>query len=122
MPQSGQRWIEVAPTGSPTTITFIGAHEILLAGGETGIRLPVDDVDVDTNNSHLLEISVAADQVLRWEGIPPSLPFATKSWQALRDIEISDETDEFAFRRKSKRVDSRPFGGSKHELSQVCPD
>lgn len=101
MLQSGQRWIEVATTGSPTTITFIGAHEILLAGGETGIRLPVDDVDVDTDNSHLLEISVAADQVLRWEGIPPSLPFATKSWQALRDIGISDETDEFAFRRKS---------------------
>lgn len=101
MPQSGQRWIEVAPTGSPTTITFIGAHEILLAGGETGIRLTVDDVDVDAVKSHLLEISVAADQVLRWEGIPPSLPFATKSWQALRDIGISDETDEFAFRRKS---------------------
>ena len=100
MPQSGQRWIEVAPTGSPTTITFIGAHEILLAGGETGIRLTVDDVDVDVDadNSHLLGISVAADQVLRWEGIPPSLPIATKSWQALRDIEISDETDEFAFR------------------------
>ena len=103
MLQSGQRWIEVAPMGLPTTITFIGAHEILLAGGETGIRLTVDDVDVDVDavKSHLLEISVAADQVLRWEGIPPSLPFATKSWQALRDIEISDETDEFAFRRKS---------------------
>ena len=75
MPQSGQRWIEVATTGSPTTITFIGAHEILLAGGETVIRLTVDDVEVDADYSHLLEISVAADQALRWKGIPLSLPF-----------------------------------------------
>ena len=73
LPQPGQRWIEVAPPGSPTTIALIGAGEDFPVGRETGIRLTAKDVD--EVHAHFLESGVAADQLLRWEGIPPMFAF-----------------------------------------------
>ncbi len=84
MPQPGKRWIEVALPGSPTTIALIGAHESLPAGGETGIRLTA--ADVDAVHAHLLEAGVAADQVLRWEGVPPMFAFRDQDGNGLEIV------------------------------------
>ena len=39
----GQRWIEVAPPGSTTSIALIAARDDYPAGVDTGVRLSTDD-------------------------------------------------------------------------------
>ena len=64
----GQRWIEVAPAGSATTIALAppGGQGI---GIDTGIRLTT--TDCETDHRTLLAGGVPVDDILRWPGVPP---------------------------------------------------
>src|SRR2546426_7129389 len=66
------RWVEVAITGTPTTIALAPPPEGQEAGGsQTGICLDTSDVDAD--NAALQAAGVDVDeQVTRWGGpVPP---------------------------------------------------
>ncbi len=43
----GQRWVEVAPPGSATSIALVPTRDGVPAGVETGIRLTTSDADAD---------------------------------------------------------------------------
>jgi lactoylglutathione lyase len=84
VPQPGQRWIEVAPPGSSTTIALIGAREGLLVGRETGIRLTTHDAA--GVHAQFLESCVDADELLRWEGVPPMFAFRDQDGNGLEIV------------------------------------
>jgi lactoylglutathione lyase len=67
--QLGGRWIEVAPPGSTTTIALVTARQGATTGVETGIRLTT--ADAASLHEDLVARGVDADEVLRWEGVPP---------------------------------------------------
>jgi len=69
----GSRWIEVAPEGSATSIALVRAHDGVPAGVETGVRFISQDVDAD--HAALVSGGVDADEVLRWDGVPPMFAF-----------------------------------------------
>jgi lactoylglutathione lyase len=84
---SGRRWIEVAPAGASTSIALVAAHEGVPAGVETGIRLTVRHVDA--NHAALRGYGVDADDVLRWEGVPPMFAFRDQDGNGLEIVEQS---------------------------------
>jgi hypothetical protein len=84
---SGRRWIEVAPAGASTSIALVAAHEGVPAGVETGIRLTA--LHVDANHAALRERGVDADDVLRWEGVPPMFAFRDQDGNGLEIVEQS---------------------------------
>jgi len=67
----GQRWIEVAPAGSATTIALPPPGGSVSPGVDTGIRLTTLDAEAD--HGRLRERGVDVDaEVLRFgEGVPP---------------------------------------------------
>src|SRR6266566_4309227 len=67
----GRRWIEVAPSGAATSIALVAAREGLPAGVETGIRF----------------VGVDADDVLRWEGVPPMFAFRDPDGNGMEIVE-----------------------------------
>jgi lactoylglutathione lyase len=71
----GRRWIEVAPPNATatTTIALVQANEGLPAGVDTGIRFATLDAEADHRD--LGARGVDADEVLRWEGVPPMFAF-----------------------------------------------
>ena len=71
----GLRWIEVAPTGSATTIAICPPGPGVTPGGkETGISLHTEDADAF--HSHLKAAGVDVDEsVGRYEGVPPTFWF-----------------------------------------------
>jgi catechol 2,3-dioxygenase-like lactoylglutathione lyase family enzyme len=69
----GQRWIEVAPPGAVTTIALVPATKDRPAGVDTGVRLATTDTDAD--HATLRAHGVDADDILRWEGVPPMFVF-----------------------------------------------
>ena len=69
----GQRWIEVAPPGAATTIALVATRSGVPTGVETGIRFTTADADAD--HAYLRARGVDADEVLRWEGVPPMFYF-----------------------------------------------
>ena len=77
----GQRWIEVAPAGSTTTIALVGTREGLPVGVETGIRLTTDDAA--RVHARFLESSVEVGELLRWEGVPPMFSFRDQDGNGL---------------------------------------
>ncbi|HWF20977.1 MAG TPA: VOC family protein [Acidimicrobiales bacterium] len=83
----GRRWIEVAPAGASTSIALVASHEGLPAGVETGIRLTTPHVDA--NHAALRERGVDADDVLRWEGVPPMFAFRDQDGNGLEIVEQS---------------------------------
>ena len=84
---SGRRWIEVAPAGASTSIALVAAHDGVPAGVETGIRLTA--LHVDANHAALRERGVDADDVLRWEGVPPMFAFRDQDGNGLEIVEQS---------------------------------
>ena len=64
----GQRWVEVAPPGSTTSIALVRSRDDLPAGVDTGLRLSTDDAVAD--HAALLERGVDADA----EVIPYPVP------------------------------------------------
>lgn len=67
--QIGDRWIELAPAGSATTIALVPAREGLPAGVETGIHLTTGDAAA--LHERLRQRGVEVGELLVWEGIPP---------------------------------------------------
>lgn len=65
----GGRWIEVAPTGSATTIALVPAGADAPSGVETGIRLTV--ADATDAHAHLQSHGAQVGELLRWPGVPP---------------------------------------------------
>jgi lactoylglutathione lyase len=81
----GQRWIEVAPTGTSTTIALVPAREGVPTSVETGIRFTTADADAD--HADLRARGVDADDVLRWEGVPPMFAFRDQDGNGLEIVE-----------------------------------
>jgi lactoylglutathione lyase len=81
----GRRWIEVAPTGAATSIALVRAHESLPAGVETGIRFVTPDADAV--HAGLRASGVDADDVLRWEGVPPMFAFRDPDGNGMEIVE-----------------------------------
>jgi lactoylglutathione lyase len=86
MGNSGGRWIEVAPPDAKTTIALIRAHDGLLAGVETGIRLTTEDADAI--HADFIARGIDADDVLRWPGAPPMFAFRDRDGNGLEIIEV----------------------------------
>jgi catechol 2,3-dioxygenase-like lactoylglutathione lyase family enzyme len=82
---NGIRWIEVAPLGATTSIALVASHEGVPAGVETGVRFTTDDADAD--QAALRSRGVDADEVLRWEGIPPMFAFRDQDGNGLEIVE-----------------------------------
>jgi lactoylglutathione lyase len=81
----GKRWIEVAPPGATTTIALVVAHEGIPAGIETGVRFTTEDADA--LHADLRARGVDADEVLRWEGVPPMFAFRDQDGNGLEIVE-----------------------------------
>jgi len=82
---AGNRWIEVAPPGATTTIALVLTREGFPAGVETGVRLTTADADAD--HAYLQSQGVDADDVLRWEGVPPMFAFRDQDGNSLVIVE-----------------------------------
>jgi lactoylglutathione lyase len=67
--QLGGRWIEVAPSGSTTTVALVPARQGATTGVDTGIRLMTSDAA--SLREELLARGVEVDELLQWEGVPP---------------------------------------------------
>jgi lactoylglutathione lyase len=83
--QLGGRWIEVAPPGSTTTIALVPARQGATTGVETGIRLTT--ADATSLHEDLVARGVDADEVLRWEGIPPMFALRDPDGNGLEIVE-----------------------------------
>jgi catechol 2,3-dioxygenase-like lactoylglutathione lyase family enzyme len=82
----GDRWIEVAPPGSATTIALAPRRPGELSGTDTGIRLTTEDADAD--HADLGARGVDADpEVLRWPGVPPMFSFRDPDGNTLYIVE-----------------------------------
>jgi catechol 2,3-dioxygenase-like lactoylglutathione lyase family enzyme len=82
----GRRWIEVGPPGATTTIALVPAREGAPAGVETGIRFATEDADAD--HADLRARGVDADDVLRWQGVPPMFTFRDQDGNGLTIVEV----------------------------------
>ena len=69
----GQRWAEVAPAGSPTTIALAPAQGDVQPGRDTGIRLSTEDAAAD--RARLEAAGVAVDELMTVPGVPPMFSF-----------------------------------------------
>ena len=67
--QLGGRWVEVAPSGSTTTIALVPAGQGGTTGVETGIRLTT--ADAASLHQELAARGVDVGELLRWDGVPP---------------------------------------------------
>lgn len=83
---AGQRWIEVAPAGSSTTLALAPAQGTAKAGSDTGIRLATEDAQAD--HDRLLASGVDADaEVMRLPGVPPMFSFRDPDGNRLYIVE-----------------------------------
>jgi catechol 2,3-dioxygenase-like lactoylglutathione lyase family enzyme len=64
----GERWIEVAPAGAPTTIALVRSGEDNPPGVDTGVRLTTDDAAAD--HAALLAGGVDADPEIMQYPVP----------------------------------------------------
>jgi catechol 2,3-dioxygenase-like lactoylglutathione lyase family enzyme len=82
---AGRRWLEVAPPGAPTTIALVASEEGTPPGVATGIRLTTGDADAD--HAALRARGVDADEILRWDGVPPMFAFRDQDGNGLVIVE-----------------------------------
>jgi lactoylglutathione lyase len=80
-----KRWIVVTPPQGTASIALVAADEHQPAGVETGIRLI--SRDADTAHAALIANGIDADQVLRWEGVPPMFAFRDQDGNGLEIVE-----------------------------------
>ncbi|WP_431915928.1 VOC family protein [Nonomuraea jabiensis] len=83
--QLGGRWIEVAPPGATTTIALILAAPGTAVGVETGIRLGT--ADAASLHKELVARGADADELLRWEGVPPMFALRDPDGNGLEIVE-----------------------------------
>ena len=81
----GRRWIEVGPADAAVSIALIRAHEGLPCGVETGIRFVSPDADALYASMQVSGID--ADEVLRWDGVPPMFAFRDRDGNGMEIVE-----------------------------------
>jgi catechol 2,3-dioxygenase-like lactoylglutathione lyase family enzyme len=88
-PFGGERWIEVAPPGSATSIALIPERDGQSAGIDTGIRLATTDAEAD--HAALLNAGVDADaDIIRMgDMVPPMFAFRDPDGNRLILVEQS---------------------------------
>ena len=69
LPESGGRWIEVAPRSGSVTIALVPTRPGLPVGIETGIRFAT--ADASAVHAELEARGVDVEELLRWPGVPP---------------------------------------------------
>ena len=70
----GNRWVEVAPPGAPTTIALVARRPGGPTGVDTGIRLTTGDAAAD--HAALLARGVDTDpEIMRVDFVPPMFAF-----------------------------------------------
>jgi lactoylglutathione lyase len=85
LPQSGGRWITVAPAHADTTLALVPTSDAAPAGTDTGIRLGTRNAAAD--HARLGEAGVTVDQLLRWDGVPPMFTLRDPDGNALTIVE-----------------------------------
>lgn len=68
IPQTGGRWIMLAPPGSGVSVSLVLADEAAPAGVETGIRFEAPDAG--RAHEALRERGAEVGELLRWPGVP----------------------------------------------------
>jgi lactoylglutathione lyase len=81
----GKRWIVVTPPRGTASIALVAADEHQPSGVETGIRLISRNADSD--RAALIAAGVDADDVLRWQGVPPMFAFRDQDGNGLEIVE-----------------------------------
>jgi lactoylglutathione lyase len=81
----GARWIEVAPPGASTTLALVRAEAGAPTGIDTGVRLTSEYAAVD--HGTLRSRGVDADEILRWDGVPPMFTFRDQDGNGLVVVE-----------------------------------
>jgi catechol 2,3-dioxygenase-like lactoylglutathione lyase family enzyme len=81
----GKRWIVVGTPQGTATIALVASGESVPTGVETGIRLISHDADTD--HAALRAAGVDADEILRWEGVPPMFAFRDQDGNGLEIVE-----------------------------------
>lgn len=85
LPQSGGRWIEVAPAGATVTIALVPAGESAPAGVQTGIRLKAGDAAAV--HGGLKGRGVDVGELLRWPGVPAMFVLHDQDGNRLQIVE-----------------------------------
>jgi lactoylglutathione lyase len=83
--QLGGRWIEVAQSGSATTIALVPARSQSATGVDTEIRLTTSDAA--SLREDLRARGVEVDELLRWENAPPMFAFRDPDGNGLEIVE-----------------------------------
>jgi lactoylglutathione lyase len=81
----GHRWIEVAPSGSATTLALVISRDGVPAGVETGIRLTT--ANADAVHAQMRAAGVDTGEMLRWDGVPPMFAFRDQDGNGLEIVE-----------------------------------
>jgi catechol 2,3-dioxygenase-like lactoylglutathione lyase family enzyme len=81
----GNRWIEVAPSGSATTLALVISRDGVPAGVETGIRLATGNADAV--HAQMRAAGVDTGEMLRWDGVPPMFAFRDQDGNGLEIVE-----------------------------------
>lgn len=86
----GRRWIEVAPSGSSTTIALAPLGPGATAGVDTGIRLVTSDAEADHADLHARGVDTDP-KVLHFEGAPPMFSLRDPDGNVLFVVEIVEQ-------------------------------
>jgi predicted enzyme related to lactoylglutathione lyase len=86
----GQRWIEVAPAGSTTTIALVLPGPNESCGIDTGIRFSTGDAEAD--QATLLGRGVDVGEIMRWPAVPAMFFLNDPDGNVLRVIERVEES------------------------------
>src|SRR4051812_22022187 len=70
----GGRWIEVAPPEAHTTVALLAAHDDVVAGGDSGVRLTATNAEAEHRRLSALGVDVDSE-VMHWPGVPPMFSF-----------------------------------------------
>jgi catechol 2,3-dioxygenase-like lactoylglutathione lyase family enzyme len=87
LPQSGGRWIEVAPRGASITIALVPARDGVPVGVETGIRLATPDAAAV--HANLKDRAVGVGELLRWPGVPAMFAVHDQDGNGLTIVEAA---------------------------------
>jgi catechol 2,3-dioxygenase-like lactoylglutathione lyase family enzyme len=71
--QPGFRWIEMALTGTPTSLALVQTGPQLPTGIDTGIRFTTPDARAAREG--VIASGLAAGELLQWETAPPMFSF-----------------------------------------------
>jgi catechol 2,3-dioxygenase-like lactoylglutathione lyase family enzyme len=85
LPQTGGRWIEVAPPGAAITVALVQERAELRSGVKTGIRFTTGDAAAV--HAELEARGVEVGELLRWPGVPPMFSVRDQDGNGLEIVE-----------------------------------